>query len=209
MANDSTLRAGSLAAAGLLCGLAGFALLSLRVSWRSEAPAPLPPSVRVERLEAPKPPEPKPEPAKPRASARVTPSPVPLPAPDVLTDIEPGPVVELAPAATNPGPAAPPAPGPRQITNARWLERPDGSTFSRYYPERALTRSRAGKVVLDCLVGADGRIACEVVSEDPRGWGFGPAALQISKSFRMAPQLEDGQPTEGGRVRVPLRFNPG
>jgi protein TonB len=60
--------------------------------------------------------------------------------------------------------------------------------------------------VLDCVVGADGRIGCSVTSEDPSGWGFGEAAIRISRHFRMSPRLVDGSPTEGGRVRVPINF---
>lgn len=78
--------------------------------------------------------------------------------------------------------------------------------MERFYPERALDRGKSGLVVLDCLVGIDGRLACSVASEEPQRWGFGSAALRAAKEFRMAPQLEDGRPTAGGRVSVPISF---
>jgi protein TonB len=104
-------------------------------------------------------------------------------------------------------PETPPAPpAPAVITNPTWIERPSGRDFARYYPERALERERQGRVILDCVVASDGRISCSVSSEDPTGWGFGEAAQRISRHFRMSPRLEDGRPTEGGRVRVPINF---
>jgi protein TonB len=48
-----------------------------------------------------------------------------------------------------------------------------------------------------------------VISEDPTGWGFGEAALRISRNFRAAAQTNDGRPTSGGRTRVPISFRLG
>jgi len=98
-------------------------------------------------------------------------------------------------------PALPPV-----ITEPRWTERPNAADFTRHYPRRALERGREGRVVLDCVVAANRRIGCSVAEETPAGWGFGDAALRISEAFRMSPMLENGQPTEGGRVRVPISF---
>lgn len=95
---------------------------------------------------------------------------------------------------------------PAEITQPRWLETPNGADFARHYPRRALERERGGRVVLDCVVAATGRLGCAIASETPAGWGFGEAALRISESFRMSPLLENGQPAEGGRVRVPIAF---
>jgi protein TonB len=94
-------------------------------------------------------------------------------------------------------------------TGFTWLQRPTGQDFSRFYPARALERNMEGRVQLRCVVSADGRITCTVISEDPSGWGFGQAALQISHSFRMAAQTADGRPTSGGQVTVPLTFRLG
>ncbi len=102
-------------------------------------------------------------------------------------------------------PIAPPTPA--RLTNPVWLERPNAADFSRYYPPRALDREQGALVRLSCLVDADGRIACTVASEDPPGWGFGEAALRISRHFRMAPATRDGEPTSGGRIEVPIRFS--
>lgn len=100
---------------------------------------------------------------------------------------------------------APPAPSPA-LTNATFLERPDGRDFARYYPGNALRRGVGGRVVLDCSVAASGRLNCSVASEEPAGWGFGDASLRAAQHFRVAPATADGQATSGGRLRVPMTW---
>jgi protein TonB len=63
-----------------------------------------------------------------------------------------------------------------------------------------------GDVVLDCLVSSAGRLDCDVVSETPSNWGFGEAALAISRDHRMAPATRDGMAVQGRyRMRVPFQ----
>lgn len=159
-------------------------------------------AIQVEIEEEEKPPPPPPPPPD-------RPPPPPPPMMEVLApnlDAPPTPT-EIPVTLTPPPPPAPPA--PPQITDPTWIERPSGRDFARYYPERAIEREREGRVVLNCVVGSDGRISCTVSSEDPTGWGFGEAALRISRHFRMAPATADGRPTDGGRVRVPINFRLG
>lgn len=151
--------------------------------------------VEVEEKKAPPPPPPPNRPPPPPPPEQRIPPPM-VDVPSVATDL---------PVAVDP----PPSPPVSVITNPTWLERPNGRDFAREYPDRALEREREGRVVLDCVVDAGGRIACSVASEDPTGWGFGPAAIRISRSFRMAPATADGRPTDGGRVRVPITFRLG
>ncbi|MGQ0533138.1 MAG: energy transducer TonB [Caulobacteraceae bacterium] len=155
-------------------------------------------AVKVEIEEEEKPPPPPPPPPD-----RPPPPPPPemrVPPPDLSAPPTPTPI----PTAIDPPPAPP---TPSVITNPTWLSRPNAADFARYYPDRALEREQEGRVVLDCVVAADGRINCGVTSEDPSGWGFGEAAVRISRHFRIAPQTRDGVPTSGGRIRVPIRFN--
>jgi periplasmic protein TonB len=144
----------------------------------------------------------KPPPPPPPPPDRPPPPPPPeqrVPPPDLSAPPTPTPI----PLAIDPPPAPP---TPSVITGARWLQRPGQRDFDRYYPTRANERGQSGRVQLDCLVDSTGRIACTVVSEDPPGWGFGDAAIRISRSFRMAPQTADGRPTSGGRIPVPITF---
>jgi len=155
-------------------------------------------AVKVE-VEAKRPPPPPPPPPN-----RPPPPPPPeqrVPPPDMSAPPTPTPI----PVAVDP-PPAPPSP---VLTGMVWLQRPSSQDFNRYYPSRAMEREQEGRVMLDCLVSADGRIACSVISEDPTGWGFGEAAIRISRNFRAAAQTSDGRATTGGRTRVPITFRLG
>lgn len=78
-----------------------------------------------------------------------------------------------------------------------------------FYPSAAQAQGIGGQVVLECLVGEDGRLACEVVEETPADMAFGVAALRMSEEWRVAPQTPDGVATAGGRIRRTLVFEPG
>jgi protein TonB len=152
--------------------------VKVEIEEKEEKPPPPPPPDRP-------PPPPPPEQRVPPPNFDAPPTPTPIP---VAVDPPPAP------------------PTPSVITNPTWLRRPNGRDYERYYPARALERGQGGRVILDCVVAADGRINCAVASEDPPGWSFGEAAVRISRSFQMSPRLENGAATEGGRVRVPIVF---
>jgi len=96
---------------------------------------------------------------------------------------------------------------PNKITAPDWLERPSADEFAEHYPGVAASLEIEGRATIACVVNAQGRlIDCEVTSEAPRDLGFGAAALAMSESFKMRPQMENGVPVEGGEVRIPLRF---
>jgi hypothetical protein len=62
----------------------------------------------------------------------------------------------------------------------------------------------SGRVVLACVVNAtgDGVKDCVVESEDPPGYGFGPAAVGIASQFKLAA----GKTAPGSAIRIPIRF---
>jgi periplasmic protein TonB len=93
------------------------------------------------------------------------------------------------------------------ITNPTWIRRPTEQELIDFYPESAFFRGIEGQVQLDCLVSANGRLSCTVIEETPTGKGFGRAALDAARLFKIAPQLKDGRASEGGRISIPINFH--
>jgi protein TonB len=75
------------------------------------------------------------------------------------------------------------------------------------YPSGASHRHVDGYVVVACAIRTDTRTRrCEVMTERPKGEGFGAAALRMTDLFRMHPIRIDGQVSESIRVLVPIHF---
>jgi protein TonB len=126
----------------------------------------------------------------------------------------PGPATATAgPTTLAPQPLAPidtrpePPKGPPVIGQPRWISQPTAEQMSVAYPQAAYDGNVEGRALLRCSVTAAGTVAaCVVVSETPRGYGFGQAAQRLSRYFRMTPRTEDGRPVEGAKVDIPLQF---
>lgn len=131
-----------------------------------------------------------------------TPAPAPVP-------IEQRPRVRAgaAPDEQPESPAAASAPQSVEIRDPVWLARPRHP--ERRYPAQAFAAGVEGQVELDCLVGADGRLACEILSETPPDWGFGAAALELAGEHVMEPPTREGLAAIGHyRMRIPFQQAP-
>ncbi|MFN3858456.1 MAG: TonB family protein [Caulobacter sp.] len=94
-----------------------------------------------------------------------------------------------------------------EVTRPTWRVAPTGEQMARAYPRRASVLGIGGRAVISCLVHVSGELRqCEVVSEAPEGFGFGVAALRLSRGFRMNPMKDDGVEVSGAVVRAPVRF---
>lgn len=74
------------------------------------------------------------------------------------------------------------------------------------YPVEAARQGVSGGVVLVVTVGADGSVRdVQVEKSTPEGV-FEAAAVEAARKWKFTPETRDGQPVEGGRVRVPITF---
>ena len=108
-------------------------------------------------------------------------------------------------ALTTAGPIA--AAAPAVITQPDWVRKPDAEALSQHYPDIATEFGLDGYAVISCTVTAQGGLAgCHADIDRPAGIGFGRAAVEMSSLFEMKPQTLNGQPVDGGKINIPIRF---
>jgi TonB family protein len=92
------------------------------------------------------------------------------------------------------------------ITKPTWAAMPTVTDFQATFP-RAENGVNSVRVVLACTVEVGGVLAgCAVDSETPPGQGFGQGALALASKFKVGPWTQDGQPTVGAKLKLPIRY---
>jgi TonB family protein len=92
------------------------------------------------------------------------------------------------------------------ITRPTWVAMPAITDFQASFP-KAENGINNVRVVLACTVQSGGVLGgCSVDSENPPGQGFGQGALALASKFRVGPWSQDGQPTVGARLKLPIRY---
>lgn len=77
------------------------------------------------------------------------------------------------------------------------------------FPAKASAEKKDGQAMMSCRVMRDGVLsACWIVSEIPPGYGFGQAAIALSKLLKGTPATLNGQPLDGAEIRFALGFDP-
>lgn len=95
------------------------------------------------------------------------------------------------------------------IGKPKWAALPQINDVAAVAPAAAkAAKVYKARVVMTCKVVAQGVVeGCEVRSTEPPGLGYDQAALMLSKYFRLAVWTEEGLPTVGGTVTIPVRFD--
>lgn len=93
------------------------------------------------------------------------------------------------------------------IMPADWLMKATPAVLRTLYPPRAWAAHVAGFALIACKVTVEGDAAdCVVEKEDPAGYGFGQAAIEVLKRCKFHPATRNGLPVEQAVIRVPINF---
>lgn len=94
---------------------------------------------------------------------------------------------------------------PTYIT-PRWTQFPDGATLAEYYPQVAIDNDRTGQAVVECsILDTAGRVSCSVVSETPKGYGFGAATVKMVEAKGRV-DTNAGNIKPGAKLLVTLKW---
>jgi TonB family protein len=92
------------------------------------------------------------------------------------------------------------------VLDPPWTQVPTQAQVNAAWPREAAGLA-SGQAALRCGLERTGRLrGCDVISESPRGKGFGKAALSLSKSFGVTFAPEDAKAARDLKVDVPFRF---
>lgn len=95
----------------------------------------------------------------------------------------------------------------QDVSGVPWLNAPSVGEVAAAYPPRGRAKTLEGHVALDCTFRADGHLtSCDVISEDPKGMGFGDAARSLTGKFVGPTTLPGGRNIARAHVQLPISF---
>jgi hypothetical protein len=102
----------------------------------------------------------------------------------------------------------PAGPDARQVNKPRWIRTLTADGMAAVYPQAAIQADvYSGLGVVSCTIGGRGDLAdCEVTREDPVALDFGAAAIAAAKLMTMNPWSTEGEPMDGLKITLPIRF---
>lgn len=99
--------------------------------------------------------------------------------------------------------------GSQVVGRPKWIGVPQFSDIAAVLPPKAReAKVYQARVLMTCTVLEGGAVnACKTESEEPAGLGYDKAAESLAQYFKLSVWTEEGLPTVGGQVRIPLRFD--
>ncbi len=88
----------------------------------------------------------------------------------------------------------------------RWEKTADSQQILDAYPTAARDSRTEGFVVLFCAVAADGGMTDCIAKTNVSRSGFEKAALKLAPLFRLQTHTDDGEPTAGTTITIPILF---
>jgi hypothetical protein len=93
------------------------------------------------------------------------------------------------------------------VVKAHFERTPSADQLEYYFPMSAQISKVEGAAMIACNVTVDHLLEdCKVTFEDPVGFGFGDAALKISRLFRVAPETVDGVASQNSSFSTRISF---
>ena len=90
------------------------------------------------------------------------------------------------------------------VTEPDWAVKPSGEDLAHLYPPLAQVLRLSGRTSMRCQALTSGELrGCVIVSEQPKGFGFGDAALLSAAGYRMKPSKLDNHAVVSN-VTVPM-----
>lgn len=97
---------------------------------------------------------------------------------------------------------------PSAAISANWVRMATWEEVHDFHPTRALSAKQSGRVQLRCQVTLARKLVnCLVAEEAPADWGFGTAALRLSRTLRVFPREVNNVPIDRGWVKFVVKFD--